>query len=133
MEIRNMSLNTQSVSREDHELPLALTNWGWRYHHLGIPTDIPRPGEVYIEKYRMYVSGFRTSPYGVEWMRFDPESPIPELVQKVPHLAFVVDNLETALVGKDVLTAPDSPSDELMVAMIIHNCAPIELMQFHHR
>jgi hypothetical protein len=128
-----MSLNMQSAPREDHELPLSLSDWGWRYHHLGIPTDIPRPGEVYIEKYKMYVSGFRTSPYGVEWMRFDPESPVPELVQKVPHLAFVVDNLENALVGKDVLTAPNSPSDELTVAMIVHNGVPIELMQFGRR
>ena len=128
-----MSLNMQSAPREDRALPLSLSDWGWRYHHLGIPTDIPRPGEVYIEKYKMYVSGFRTSPYGVEWMRFDPESPVPELVQKVPHLAFVVDNLENALVGKDILTAPNSPSDELTVAMIVHNGVPIELMQFGRR
>ncbi len=125
-----MSINMQSAPREDHELPLALSDWGWRYHHLGIPTDIPRRGEVYLEKYKMHVSGFSASPYGVEWMRFEPESPVPELIQRVPHLAFVVDDLENALVGKDVLTPPNSPSNGLTVAMIVHDDAPIELMQF---
>jgi len=123
-------MNMQSAPREDHELPFALSNWGWRYHHLGIPTDIPRPGEIYLEKYKMHVSGFSTSPYGVEWMRFEPESPVPELIQRVPHLAFVVEDLENALVGKVVLTPPNSPSNGLTVAMIVHDGAPIELMQF---
>ncbi len=125
-----MSMNMQAAQREDNELPLALSDWGWHYHHLGIPTDIPRPGEVYLEEFKMYVSGFRASPYGVEWMRFEPESLVPELIQRVPHLAFVVDDLENVLVGKDVLTLPYSPSNGIAVAMIVHDGAPIELMQF---
>jgi O-methyltransferase involved in polyketide biosynthesis len=24
--------------RQDHELPESVAGWGWRYHHLGIPT-----------------------------------------------------------------------------------------------
>ena len=125
-----MTASTQAAPREDHQLPLSVADWGWRYHHLGIPTDIPRTDEVYIEKFGMYVSGFRTSPYGIEWMRFEPGSPIPELIQNVPHLAFVVDDLEEALKGKEILTAPNAPSDQVIVAMIVHNGAPIELMQF---
>ena len=25
--------------RSDHEPPTAVAEWGWRYHHMGIPTD----------------------------------------------------------------------------------------------
>ena len=38
-----------------------------KYHHLGIPTTIPREGEEYLEQFKMYVSGYETSPYGVQW------------------------------------------------------------------
>jgi hypothetical protein len=37
----------------------------YRYHHLGIPTEVIRDGEVYLEKYKMYVSGFEASRFVV--------------------------------------------------------------------
>jgi hypothetical protein len=116
--------------RKDQEPPLAVAEWGWRYHHLGIPTNQPRDGEQYLEAYGMYVSGFDTSPYGVEWMRFEPGSPISELVQTVPHIAFEVDDLEQALEGKTLIGELSSPSEGVKVAMIFHNGMPIELLEF---
>jgi hypothetical protein len=128
-----MSRETDSTAappRLDRELPFAVTEWGWRFHHLGVPTSVPRPGEVYLAAFKVYVTGFESSPHGVEWMRFEPGSPIPELIRTVPHLAFVVDDLEAALAGKEVLTPPNSPSAGLRVAMIVHDGAPVELMEF---
>jgi hypothetical protein len=124
-----VSDNLQSP-REDHEPPAATAQRGWRYHHLGIPTTSPREGEVHLREFGTHVSGFKTSPYGIEWMRFEPGSPVSELIRTVPHIAFEVDDLEVALKGKDVLTAPNSPSKGVRVAMIIHNGAPIELIEF---
>jgi hypothetical protein len=119
--------------RKDHEPPPAIAERGWRYHHLGIPTSVRREGEVHLKQFGLYVSGFDTSPYGIEWMRFEPDSPISELIRSVPHIAFEVDNLEEALLGKEVLTWPNSPSGGVRVAMIIHNGAPIELIEFQKR
>ena len=116
--------------RHEHEPPVALADWGWRYHHMGIPTDTPREGEVYLERYRMYVSGFDTSPYGVEWMRFEPGSPIHEIIRTVPHIAFEVDDLDRALDGKELIDKPSSPMDGVRVAMILHNGMPVELLEF---
>lgn len=116
--------------RKDHEPPPAISMDGWRYHHLGIPTGIPRPGERYLEHLKIHVSGFETSPYGIEWMRFDPDCPISELVRTVPHIAFEVDDLDSALEGKELLSPPGSPSKGVRAAMIIHNGAPIELIEF---
>ena len=50
-----------SIKREDSEPPLAISEWGWRYHHLGIPTDKPINGERYLPQFKFYVSGFDTS------------------------------------------------------------------------
>ena len=100
-----------------------------KYHHLGIPTDKKRSGEVYLERFRMYVSGYESSPYGIEWMRFEPDSPVPELVRTVPHVAFEVEDLAAALRDKEVLIAPNSPSPGVTVAFIVENGEPIEFLQ----
>jgi hypothetical protein len=116
--------------RKDHEPP-AVTKRGWRYHHIGIPTDTPRPDEKRIADYGMYVSGFETSPYGIEWMRFEEGSPISELVRTVPHIAFEVDDLDEEVQGKQLLGGVSSPSEGVRVAMIVDNGAPVELLEFH--
>jgi hypothetical protein len=77
----------------------------------------------------MHVSGFDTSPFHIEWMRFEAESPMPDLVQRVPHVAFEVDDLAAALEGRDILIEPNSPSPGVLVAFIVDNGAPVELMQ----
>jgi len=101
-----------------------------RYHHIGIPTQERRDGEVHLERFKMYASGFETSPFGVEWLRFEPDAPFPELVKTVAHVAFVVDDLDAALRGRDILIPPNSPSPGVTVAFIVDDGAPIELLQF---
>jgi len=100
-----------------------------KYHHVGIPTKAVRAGEVHLPEYGLHVSGFEDSPYGVEWMRLDPNSPLPELVKTTPHVAFEVDDLDAELAGKEILIEPNSPSPGVRVAFIIDNGAPIELME----
>lgn len=101
-----------------------------KYHHVGIPTEIPRENETYLEDFKVYVSGYETSRYGVEWMRFEADSPLPELVKTVPHVAFEVDDLEAEIQGKEILIPPNSPSEGITVAFIAENGAPIEFIQF---
>jgi hypothetical protein len=101
-----------------------------RYHHVGIPTDRPLPVEDYSPKYKLYASGYFHSPYGVEWMKFDSDCPLPELVKTVPHVAFVVDDIQSAIAGKQILIEPNSPTEGVMVAFIVDNGAPIEFLQF---
>jgi hypothetical protein len=117
-------------ARQGHEPPVAVAHDGWRYHHIGIPTLIPRPGEIHLPKLKIYVSGFESSPYGIQWMRFDPDAPYPEIIKTVPHIAFEVDDLAAALAGKEILIAPNSPSEGVMVAMILSDGAPVELLEF---
>lgn len=103
-----------------------------RYHHLGIPTATPRSGELYLEEFKLWVSGYEDSPFGIEWMRFEEDSPLPELVKTVPHVAFEVDDLDRALEGHQLLIEPNSPSEGVTVAFIVHNGAPVEFLQIDH-
>jgi GNAT superfamily N-acetyltransferase len=116
--------------RRDHEPPSAIAKLGWRYHHLGVPTQIPRSGEQYLAPYKFYVSGFSSSPYGIEWMRFEPDCPLHEIIKTVPHVAFEVDDLDAALEGEEILYPPGSPSEGVRAAMILHDGAPVELIAF---
>jgi hypothetical protein len=122
-----------SYFRSDHELPFVIESQGWKFHHVGIPTTSILPEEKYIPQFKMFVSGFEGSPYGIEWMRFEKDSPIHELIKTVAHVAFKVENLDKVLEDNDfdVLTYPNSPSENVRVAMIRHNGAPIELIEFN--
>jgi hypothetical protein len=101
-----------------------------RYHHVGIPTSTLRDGEVYLEQFKMHVVPFDSNPFGIEWIRFEDGSPIPELVQRVPHVAFVVDDLAAAIEGREVLIEPNSPSAGVTVAFIVDNGAPVEFLEY---
>jgi hypothetical protein len=83
-----------SKTRLEKDLPEAIESWGWKYHHTGIPTDKIMPNERYLPQFKFSVSGFNESPFGIEWMRFEKDCLIHELIQTVPHLAFVVDDLD---------------------------------------
>jgi hypothetical protein len=103
-----------------------------KYHHLGIPTTVPRENERHLAEHKTFVSGYETSPYGIEWMRFEKGCTVPELVRTVPHVAFEVENLDEALKGKEILIPPNSPSKGILVAFIVDNGAPIEFLEIDH-
>lgn len=116
--------------RKDHEPPPAVAAEGMRFHHLGIPTSEKKPGEKYIAEYKFFVSGFDTSSYGIEWMRFEDDSPISDIIKKIPHVAFEVDDLEAAVKNKEMIGGISSPSKGVRVAMILENGAPVEFLEF---
>ena len=129
-----MTTNMQPMTktREDNELPLVTSIWGWKYHHLSIPTKKKMPGETYLKKFKLHVSGFSTCPFGIEWMRFEKDSPMNNLIQSVPHLAFEVNNIDFELSKHDfnVISKPESNFEGIKVVMIEYNGAPIELIEF---
>jgi hypothetical protein len=66
-------------------------------------------------------------------MRFEPDCQVHELVRRVPHVAFEVDDIEKALRGCTMLGEITSPSPGVRVAMIVDDGAPIELIEFSNR
>jgi hypothetical protein len=119
-----------SFHRRDHEPPPVVSKLGWRYHHVGIPTDSPRPNETHLEAFGLHVSGFSTSPFGIEWMRYSDDSPLHPAIKTMPHVAFEVDDLDAALEGQEIIYSPGSPSEGVRAAMILVDGAPVELIWF---
>ena len=98
-------------------------------HHVGIPTAEKRNNETYLEDARVYITDAAKSPNKIEWLRFEADSPMPRMLQTLPHIAYQVDDLVEEMEGKDVLMEPFSPMEGVTVAFIIEEGAPIELMQ----
>lgn len=125
-------MDSNMIDRNEFEFPLCIEDWGWKYHHMGVPTQEKRAGEIYLSSLKFYVSGFPNSPFGVEWMRFEDDCDLHPLIREKPHLAFVVDDLdkELSIRGLKILSEPGSPMGGVRVAMVEHDGAPIELMEF---
>ena len=102
-----------------------------KFNHIGIPVSGPFQGEIDLPHLKMTVSDHENNPYGIQWQRYWPEAPYPNLVKTIPHVAFVVEDLEAELQGKKIIIKPNSPSEGLTVAFIEVNGAPVELMQYH--
>ncbi|KPK63205.1 hypothetical protein AMJ83_08040 [candidate division WOR_3 bacterium SM23_42] len=104
-----------------------------KYHHIGIPTTKPINGEVYLEKYKVYHYGYDRSEYGIEWMRYEKDCPLPEIVKTVPHVAFEVEDIYEAIKGKKVIIEPNRPSEGILVAFIEEHGVPIEFIQIKEK
>jgi hypothetical protein len=59
-----------------------------RYHHIGIPTAESKPGETHLKHLKLFVVSHQKSEFGVEWMRFEADAAVPDLVRRVAHVAF---------------------------------------------
>ncbi len=101
-----------------------------RFHHVGIPTTEKLPDMDYNERLKLHTKGYFDSPYAVEWMYFDELNELPGIIKSIPHVAYVVDNLEEALIGKIVILEPESPTEGVTVAFFLEDHNLIELLQF---
>ncbi|MEM1126000.1 MAG: hypothetical protein AAGI71_05060 [Bacteroidota bacterium] len=100
------------------------------FNHIGIPTQDRFDGEIDLPHLKMTVSDHEDNPYGIQWQRYWEDAPYPALVKTIPHVAFVVDDLQQALEGQHILVPPNSPSEGLTVAFIEVKGAPVELMAY---
>ena len=89
-----------------------------KINHFGVPTTTPQPGEVYAEGLKVWLTNFNESPNKIEYLRFEEGSWMPELIQKVAHIAYEVDDLAAELEGAKVLVEPMPGGENLTIAFI---------------
>ncbi len=100
-----------------------------KFDHIGIPTDLVQPEEIYMEAAKLFITDYSNSVNKIEWLRFEQGSKFPELIQSTAHIAYQVEDLNMEIAGKTILLKPFSPKDGLTIAFIEEEGAPIELMQ----
>ena len=77
-----------------------------QFDHIGVITTEKKPGERFIPATRVWVTDFQKHPFHVEWLRFEPDSPVTGPVRTMPHVANRVDNIQAAAKGMKVLLEP---------------------------
>ena len=100
-----------------------------QFHHVGVPTDAQQPDESYLEGGKVYFTDPEASPYRFEYLRFEADSPMPACLKTGPHVAYVVDDLEAAMEGEEVVLEPFQPMENLRVAFIVKDSIVVEVMQ----
>ncbi len=101
-----------------------------KFHHIGLPTQEKQPGEVYVEDTKVWVTSPDDHPYRVEYLRFEPDSPVSGPLRDMAHVAFEVDDLAAALEGEEVILEPFEPLEGLTVAFIMKDGAVFEFMKY---
>ena len=101
-----------------------------RFNHVGLPTDQEQPGEVYVPETKVWVTKPNDHPYRVEFLRFEPDSPVTGPVRDLPHIAFQVDSVSDEIKNEQVLLGPFEAIDGLHVVFVLKDGAVIEFMQF---
>jgi hypothetical protein len=99
------------------------------FDHVGIPTAEKQPGEMYVEATKVWVTDPLKHPTRIEFLRFEPDSPVHGPVRDVPHIAFRVDRLEPEIESAEILLGPFHATDTLRVVFVLKDGAVFEFME----
>ncbi|MDR2441557.1 MAG: hypothetical protein LBE12_19520 [Planctomycetaceae bacterium] len=100
-----------------------------QYLHFGVPTTQEKNWSGYIADLGVHVTDPGADIFGIEWLKFDADSPMHELIKTKSHTAFAVDDLDAALAGKEIILPPYSPAPGFRIAFIDYEGAIIELSE----
>ena len=100
------------------------------YMHIGIPITNKKPGMVYNEGAKFWVSNVDDYDYKIEYLKFEEGTPFPEEIHRNPHVAYKVDNMDPYLKeAQQVIFGPETLSDTVRLAFITLDDAIIELYE----
>jgi len=100
------------------------------FHHTGVITDQIQPDEIYVPASKVWVTSPEQHPYRIEFLRFEPDSPVIGLVRNRCHTAYVVEDLAGAIKNANVLLGPFDALEGLRVVFIEVEGAVVEYMEF---
>ena len=108
-------------------------------HHLAHPTvpqdvalvtDKPHPEEIHYPSLKLWATSPDTNRNRTEWIRFAPDSPLGKTpVGRMPHVAFLVDDMDKQLEGRKVVAGPVQVTEKLRVAYFIMDGLLVEYME----
>ena len=100
------------------------------FHHMGLPTDEKQSDETYVPDTKVWVTDPDAHPYKVEYLRYEPDTPVTGPLREMPHMAFKTDDLRRDIEGEEVILGPFTPMEGLEVVFIQKDGAVFEFMQW---
>lgn len=100
------------------------------YLHIGIPITNKKPGMIYNDDIKLWMSNPDDYDFKIEYLKFEEGGPFPEIMHKNPHIAYRVEDMEPYLADADeVIFGPVTNDDGSRMAFIIKDNTIIELME----
>ena len=100
------------------------------YLHIGIPVTNKRPGMVYNEGVKLWMSNPDDHDFKIEYLKFEEGTPFPEIMHKTPHVAYKVDDADPYIAEADsVIFGPVTNHDGSRMVFIMKDDAIIELLE----
>lgn len=100
------------------------------FHHIGLVTEEEKPGEKYFDSLKVWGTNPDDDPNRVEWVRFKPDSPLAGTpVAKMPHVSWLVDDLDREIEGKDLVIGPLTVAPGIRIAYFMMDGALIEYLE----
>lgn len=99
------------------------------FMHVGVPTDISREGEFYAEGIKTYIVAPETNEFHIEYLRFEKDTPLPEELQTLVHVAYKVDDLDKQLQENKVIVEPWMADERTRIAFVMKDGILFELME----
>ena len=100
------------------------------FDHVGITAHEPQPGEDWVEQSRCWVTNPRNHPEHIEFLRYEPDSTVPEVIKNNPHVAFRVEDTRAAHRGTEILIPPFVVGDFLEVVFVLKHNTVFEYMRY---
>lgn len=100
------------------------------FHHIGLVTEEEKPGEMYFDSLKVWGTDPANDPNKVEWVRFKPDSPLADTpVAKMPHVSWMVDDLDKEIEGKDMVVGPLTAAEGVRIAYFMMDGALVEYLE----
>lgn len=102
------------------------------FDHVGIPTDDKQPKEDWVEATRVWVTNPREHKYRIEYLRFEPDTPVVWEVTHLPHIAYKVAPaaFDHLVAEAEIVIAPFEPHPNMKIAYVKKNGALIEYIVY---
>jgi len=100
------------------------------FNHIGLVTDEKKARENFVAATRVWVTNPDEHPFRVEWLRFEPDTPVTGPVRTEPHVSFRVANLAEASKDLKVLMAPFDVGFATVAFYQTPDGAVVELMEY---
>ncbi|MBN1852423.1 MAG: hypothetical protein JW829_06850 [Pirellulales bacterium] len=101
-----------------------------QFDHVGMVTTEKKPDEIFIEPTRVWITDYSKHPYRIEWLRYEPDSPVTGPVRQSAHVAYRVSNLDEASRGLKVLLQPFDVGFAMVAFFETPDGAVVELIQY---
>ncbi|SKC85691.1 hypothetical protein SAMN02194393_04421 [Maledivibacter halophilus] len=97
--------------------------------HVGVPIKNKQPNEIYLKNLKVYVTDPEDHELKFEYLRYEKDTPLPEIMQNNPHVAYKVDSIEEMAKGAKIIVEPFDADKNIKIAFIVKDGVVFELME----